>query len=81
MFYRSYVSGLGCNLNVRCCLGRQVETLRTAYGHRIGYQNVHRSTGFAPYRPKSEPFPTELEALFAVCSEYYEVLCKDAIHA
>ena len=28
------------------------------------YQNVHRSTGFAPYRPKSEPFPAELEAVF-----------------
>lgn len=43
------------------------------------YQNVHRSTGFAPYRPKSEPFPAELEAVFAECSEYYEVLYQDAI--
>ena len=43
------------------------------------YQNVHRSIGFAPYRPKSEPFPTELEALLAVCSEYYETLREDAI--
>lgn len=43
------------------------------------YQNVHRSTGFAPYRPKSEPFPTELKALLAVCLEYYEVLREEAI--
>ena len=43
------------------------------------YQNVHRSTGFAPYRPKSEPFPAELKALLAVCLEYYEALHEDAI--
>ena len=43
------------------------------------YQNVHRSTGFAPYRPKSEPFPTELEPVLAVCMEYYNALRKDAI--
>ena len=43
------------------------------------YQNVHRSTGFAPYRPKSEPFPTELEAVLAVCVEYYSALRKAAI--
>lgn len=43
------------------------------------YGNVHRSTGFAPYRPKSEPFPTELEAVLAACSPHYEVLRRDAI--
>ncbi len=43
------------------------------------YQNVHRSTGFAPYRPKSEPFPTELEAVLEVCVEYYKDLRKEAI--
>ena len=43
------------------------------------YQNVHRSTGFAPYRPKSEPFPAELEALLAVCVAYYEALREEAI--
>ena len=43
------------------------------------YQNVHRSTGFAPYRPKSEPFPPELEPVFAVCLTYYNALCEDAI--
>ena len=43
------------------------------------YQNVHRSTGFAPYRPKSEPFPEELEDILGVCLRYYDVLRTDAI--
>lgn len=43
------------------------------------YGNVHRSTGFAPYRPKSEPFPAELEDVLAACSEHYDVLHRDAI--
>jgi hypothetical protein len=43
------------------------------------YGNVHRSTGFAPYRPKSEPFPTELEDVLTACSPHYEVLHEDAI--
>ena len=43
------------------------------------YQNVHRSTGFAPYRPKSEPFPAELEPVFAVCVAYYNALREEAI--
>ena len=43
------------------------------------YQNVHRSTGFAPYRPKSEPFPTELEPVFKECLGYYEALWREAI--
>ena len=43
------------------------------------YQNVHRSTGFAPYRPKSEPFPVELEDILAECSVYYNALRQDAI--
>ena len=43
------------------------------------YDNVHRSTGFAPYRPKSEPFPKELEDALAACSPHYEVLRRDAI--
>ena len=45
------------------------------------YQNVHRSTGFAPYRPKSEPFPTELEPVLAVCVPYYTALRNDAVRA
>lgn len=46
---------------------------------RYWYENVHRSTGFAPYRPKSEPFPAELEAVLAECSPYYAVLRPEAI--
>ena len=45
------------------------------------YQNVHRSIGFAPYRPKSEPFPTELEPVLAVCMPYYKALRNDAVRA
>ncbi|MXZ01727.1 sulfotransferase family protein [Candidatus Poribacteria bacterium] len=43
------------------------------------YTNVHRSTGFAPYRPKSEPFPSELTEALSECSQYYEALRVDAI--
>ena len=43
------------------------------------YQNVHRSTGFVPYRPKSEPFPRELEGVLAECLRYYGVLRAEAI--
>ncbi len=43
------------------------------------YNNVHRSTGFAPYRPKSEPFPAALTEVLSVCLQYYEVLRADAI--
>ena len=46
---------------------------------RYWYENVHRSTGFAPYRPKSEPFPVELEEVLAACSGYYAVLRRGAI--
>lgn len=43
------------------------------------YGNVHRSTAFAPYRPKSEPFPEGLEDVLAACSPHYEGLREDAI--
>lgn len=43
------------------------------------YENVHRSMGFVPYKPKSEPFPTELEAVLSECLPYYEILRADAI--
>ena len=44
------------------------------------YGNVHRSTGFAPYRPKSELFPAVLEDVLTACSPHYETLRRDAIH-
>ncbi len=45
------------------------------------YTSVHRSTGFQPYQPKSEPFPEQLEPLLEECMPYYEALVKQAITA
>jgi hypothetical protein len=38
------------------------------------YANVHRSTGFAPYKPKEKPFPEKLSPLLGECQPYYEEL-------
>lgn len=45
------------------------------------YANVHRSTGFVPYRPKRQPFPSRLEPLLAECRPHYRVLRSMAIEA
>ncbi len=45
------------------------------------YHNIHRSTGFQPYRPKTEPFPPFLEPLLAECRPYYDRLYGRAIRA
>ena len=45
------------------------------------YESVHASTGFAPYRPKTDPFPDYLEPLLDVCLPYYERLSAHAIRA
>lgn len=45
------------------------------------YANVHRSTGFAPYRPKSAPFPERLKPLLERCAPLYERLAARAIRA
>lgn len=45
------------------------------------YHNVHRSTGFQPWRPKREPFPAHLEPLLAACRPYYEELLAHAIRS
>ena len=45
------------------------------------YQNVHRSTGFAPYRPKEESFPERLIDLLEECRPHYERLYSVAIRA
>jgi hypothetical protein len=45
------------------------------------YDNVHRSTGFAPYRAKTEPFPERLSSLLDECKPYYERLFAAAIRA
>ena len=44
------------------------------------YQAVHRSTGFAPYKAKSE-FPDHLLGLLDDCKPYYEKLYEHALHA
>ena len=44
------------------------------------YHAVHRSTGFAPYRPKTE-FPERLDALLEECAPWYARLCERAIRA
>lgn len=45
------------------------------------YASVHQSTGFAPYRSKTEPFPESLRPLLAECQPYYEQLSSLAIRA
>ncbi len=42
------------------------------------YHNVHKSTGFAPYKAKTG-FPERLEALLAECAPWYEKLYAHAI--
>lgn len=43
------------------------------------YASVHRSTGFEPYRPKSEPVPAALRPLLDECLPFYERLRAEAI--
>lgn len=43
------------------------------------YTNVHRSTGFKPYNPKSTPFPERLKPLLDRCLPMYERLKQFAI--
>lgn len=45
------------------------------------YGNVHRSTGFAPYRRKTEPFPEELRLVLDECRPIYDRLYAEAIRA
>jgi hypothetical protein len=47
----------------------------------IWYHDVHTTTGFAPYRPKTIPFPAELAPLLAECEPLYEQLAARAIKA
>lgn len=42
------------------------------------YQSVHKSTGFAPYRPKHD-FPVGLEALYQECKPWYDKLFEFAL--
>ncbi len=43
------------------------------------YHNAHRSTGFVPYEPKSEPFPDRLKPLLEECQLLYDSLLPWAI--
>jgi hypothetical protein len=45
------------------------------------YHNVHTSTGFAPYRHYTDPFPERLEPLLQECLPIYERLRDYAIKA
>ena len=45
------------------------------------YHNVHKSTGFQPYRPKTESFPDRLRPLLEKCQPYYDQLYDHAIKA
>ena len=80
-------SGVLCQLCERLGLPFEAEMLTWEAGGnpadgvwaKYWYQNVHRSTSFAPYRPKSEPFPVELAGILEECLGYYEVLRAAAI--
>ena len=48
---------------------------------RHWYYRVHRSTGFSPYRPKTEPFPAHLEPLLEQCQPYYQHMYEYALKA
>lgn len=45
------------------------------------YEQVHASTGFAPYRPKTVSLPKRLEPLLNECLPYYERLNTYALKA
>jgi hypothetical protein len=48
---------------------------------RHWYHNVHKSSGFSPYRPKTEPFPERLLPLLEECVPYYQSLYASSIKA
>lgn len=45
------------------------------------YKNLHRSTGFRPYRAKHEPLREDLRPLLEECRPYYDYLAAKAIKA
>ena len=45
------------------------------------YHNVHQSTGFAKYTPKTAAFPEQLKPLLEICKPYYNELHAIAIKA
>lgn len=51
------------------------------YWAKYWYKSVHKSTGFAPYKSKTQPFPERLKPLLEECIPYYEKLEKLALKA
>ena len=45
------------------------------------YKNIHNSTGFVEYTPKTEPFPDHLIPLLKECEPFYKKLNELAIKA
>ena len=45
------------------------------------YHNVHRSTGFGPYREKTEPVPEHLLGVLDECRPHYQALYESALRA
>lgn len=43
------------------------------------YNNVHKSTGYIPYRPKTDPFPEKLIPLLNKCQPHYDKIVEKAI--
>ena len=43
------------------------------------YKNVHASSTFAPYTPKTAPFPEHLKPLLGVCTPLYDQLKRYAL--
>jgi len=43
------------------------------------YDNVHKSTGFKPYSPKTKAFPQHLKKLLDECLPIYKTLKEKAI--
>ena len=43
------------------------------------YDKVHQSTGFAPYRPKSEPPPEHVLPVFEDARPHYKALVEKAL--
>ena len=46
---------------------------------KFWYKSVHQSTCFAPYKPKTKPFPKHLENLLSECQPLYNQLESIAI--
>ena len=43
------------------------------------YKNVHQSSGYLTYQPKTDPFPKKLRPLLKECQEHYDKIVEKAI--